>query len=229
MPADEATLLATFRRFVSPHVVERLLADPAGVRLGGVQQTITVLVADLRGYTTLAERLRPDRLVEILNGHLTVAAQAVLAFEGTISQYSGDQVMALFNAPLPQPDHAERAVRAALTIHQQTARYHAALAPELRMSFGIGIVTGEAVVGHIGAQELLNYTAIGDTVNLAERLQALARGSEILVDESTRQALQTANVAMRLEPRGPTLVRGRSGPVPVYAVLDPAEALPEIG
>jgi class 3 adenylate cyclase len=205
-----------FERYVPPHVVERLLADPGQVRLGGVQQPASVLFADLRGYTALAETLAPDRLVDVLNGHLTVAAQAILAHEGTISQYAGDLVMAIFNAPLPQADHPFRAARAALRLRQGMAAYHAELPPELRMDFGVGIVTGEAVVGNIGARELLHYTAVGDTVNLAQRLEEIARGGEVLIAESTRQALGST---ARVENRGSTRIRGRSEPVSVYALL----------
>lgn len=217
---DAQALLDTFRRFVSPQVVERLLADPGGVRLGGSLQTATVLFADLRGFTALAEQLRPELLVEVLNGHLTVAAQAVLAAEGTISQYSGDQIMALFNAPLAQPDHAVRAAQAALDIRRQIAAHHTHLPAALRMEVGVGMVTGEVVVGHIGAHEMLSYTAIGDAVNLAERLQELALGGEILVSEGVRRAL---GGRARLEPRGLTAIRGRSQPEPVYVLLGLSE------
>jgi adenylate cyclase len=190
--AAQQAIRETFARYVSRRVVERLLADPTEVSLGGIQQIVTVVFADLRGYTTLAEVLPPDQLVGVLNGHLTVAAQAVLACEGTISQYSGDLMMAMFNAPLPQPDHALRAARAAITLRREMAAYHADLPAHLCMQFGTGIVTGEAVVGNIGAREWLNYTAIGDTVNLAQRLEELAHGGEILISASTRQALGAA-------------------------------------
>lgn len=215
--ATQQAIRRTFERYVSPHVVERLLADPTQVRLGGMQQMVTVLFADLRGYTTLAETLSPDELVDVLNGHLNVAAQAVLAYEGTISQYSGDLVMAIFNAPLPQPDHTLRAAMAALRLRQEMIRYHAGLPPHLRMDFGIGIVSGEAVVGNIGARELLHYTAIGDTVNLAQRLEEIAGGGEILMTEGTSQALDKL---AQVEARGLTPIRGRSGPVAVYVLLD---------
>jgi adenylate cyclase len=215
--AAQQAIRETFERYVSPRVVERLLADPAQVRLGGTQQTVSVLFADLRGYTALAETLSPDQLVGVLNGHLTVAAQAVLAYDGTISQYSGDMLMAIFNAPLPQPDHVLRAAQAALKLRRDMASYHAGLAEDLRMDFGVGIVTGEAVVGNIGAREMLHYTAIGDTVNLAQRLEEMAGGGQVLVTESTRQALDRG---ARVEARGLTLVRGRSEPVAVWALLD---------
>jgi adenylate cyclase len=218
--AAKKAIRETFERYVSPQVVERLLADPTQVRLGGVQQPLTILFADLRGYTRVSEALRPDQLVDVLNGYLAVAVQAVLAYEGTISRYAGDLIMAIFNAPLPQPDHPLRAVCAALRLRRDMADYHATLPEQLRTDFGIGITTGEAVVGNIGAREWLNYTAIGDTVNLAQRLEELAAGGEILMDERTRQAL---GAAVRVQARGSTPIRGRREPVTIYALVGLAE------
>jgi adenylate cyclase len=215
--AAQRAVRETFERFVPAHVVERLLADPTRVSLGGRQQMITILFADLRGYTALAETLPPEQLVEVLNGHLNVAAQSVLAYDGTICQYSGDLVMAIFNAPLPQHDHALRAARAALKLRQGMAEYHAGLPPELRMEFGVGIASGQAVVGNIGAKELLHYTAVGDTVNLAQRLEEIASGGEVLLTECTRQLLHDGQILA--EPKGLTQVRGRSGPVTFYGLL----------
>ncbi|MGD2206837.1 MAG: response regulator [Anaerolineae bacterium] len=218
--ATQQLIRETFERYVSPRVVERLLADPSQVRLGGVQQPVTVLFADLRGYTTVTEALSPQDLVDVLNGYLAVAVQAVLAHEGTISRYAGDLIMAIFNAPLPQPGHPLRAVRAALRLRRDMTDFHATLPEPLRTKFGIGIVTGEAVVGNIGAREWLNYTAIGNVVNLAQRLEELAGGGEILVDEHTRQTLGSA---VQVETRGLTPIRGRSKPVAVYALLGLSE------
>jgi adenylate cyclase len=200
--AAQRTIRDTFERYVPAHVV-------------------TILFADLRGYTSLAETLSPDQLVGVLNGHLNVAAQAILAYDGIISQYAGDLVMAIFNAPLPQPDHATRAARAALRLRQGMAEFHQELAPELRMDFGIGIASGEAVVGNIGAKELLHYTAIGDTVNLAQRLEEIAGGGEILLTEHTCQLLDC--IEIQIEPKGPIQVRGRSGPVTAYRLLELAK------
>jgi adenylate cyclase len=223
--AVQRTIRETFERYVPLHVVERLLADPSQVTLGGALQLVTVLFADLRGYTTLAETLRPEQLVDVLNGHLTVAAQAVLAFDGTISQYAGDLVMAIFNAPLPQPDHALRAAQAALQLCQEMAIYHTSMPAELRMEFGIGIASGEAVVGNIGAKEFLHYTAIGDTVNLAQRLEEIAGGGEILLNERAREFLDSTSA--RVEPRGITSIRGRSESAAVYALLGLVEEASE--
>ncbi|MBN1661752.1 MAG: response regulator [Anaerolineae bacterium] len=207
----------TFERYVPVHVVEQLLANPAKVSLGGQQQEVTAFFADLRGYTTLSESLSVEELVDVLNGHLTVAARAVLAYEGTISQYAGDLVMAIFNAPLPQSDHALRAVRAGWKLQSDIAAYHARLPAHLRMQFGIGIASGPAVVGNIGARELLHYTAIGDTINLAQRLEELAPGGRIFMTERTCQLL---DCRIDLDCRGPALVRGRSEPVSIYALVD---------
>lgn len=215
--AAQQTIRNTFARYVSPQVVERLLADPGQVCLGGAQQPLTVLFADLRGYTAVAETLPPEQLVEVLNGYLTVAVQAVLAYEGTVGRYAGDMIMAMFNAPLPQPDHPMRAVRAALRLRRDLADYHTWLPAHLHTDFGIGIVSGEAVVGNIGAREWMNYTAIGDTVNLAQRLEEAAQGGEILMDEKTRQVL---GPAVRVEPKGVLPIRGRHEPVMVYRLLD---------
>ncbi|MBN1139952.1 MAG: response regulator [Anaerolineae bacterium] len=211
--AAQQAIRYTFERYVSPRVVERLLADPSRVRLGGVQQQVTILFADLRGYTALAEALPPEQLVDVLNGHLTVAAQAILAQEGTISTFVGDLVMAIYNAPLPQPDHALRAARAALALHRDMTRHHVGLPPELRMHFGVGIVTGDAVVGNLGARELQLYTAVGDVVNLAQRLEEIAGGGRIFISDGTRQALGPQASVRSL---GSVLVRGRTEPVVVY-------------
>jgi adenylate cyclase len=203
LKATQQMIRETFERYVSPRVVERMLADPNRVRLGGTLQTITVLFADLRGFTLLAESLPPAQLVDVLNGYLTVAMQAILAYEG-----------------LAQPDHALRAARAAFRLGQGMASYHAGLEPHLRLEFGVGLVTGEAIVGNIGARQWLNYTAIGDTVNLAQRLEEMAAGGEILIDECTYQALGTAAC---VEAKGLTPIRGRNEPRAIFTLLDLAE------
>jgi class 3 adenylate cyclase len=213
----QQSIRQTFERYVPVHVVEQLLANPTEVSLGGRQQEVTALFADLRGYTTLSESLSVEELVDVLNGHLTVAARAVLAYEGTISQYAGDLVMAIFNAPLAQSDHALRAARAAQKLQADVASYHALLPAHLRMEFGIGIASGPAVVGNIGAYELLHYTAIGDTINLAQRLEEMAPGGHIFMTERTCRLL---GCGAQVECRGPVAVRGRSEPVSIYALVD---------
>ncbi len=174
----------TFERYVAPQVVAQLLSTPASVRLGGVREEITVLFADIRGFTTFSARVEPEVQVEVLNRHLTLAAEAILAEEGTLDKFLGDAVMALFNAPLPQPDHTLRAVRAALAMQQAIVHLHDHLPPGERLSFGVGITTGQAVVGNIGSATIHNYTAIGDSVNMAQRLQGHAAPGQILLNHA---------------------------------------------
>jgi len=179
-----------FQRYVAPTVVERLIEGIEQVALGGKRQVVTILFADIRGFTSFSETRMPEELVEILNRHISLAAQAVLEQEGTLDKFMGDAVMAFFNAPLPQPDHTLRAVQAALAMQEAIAAYHRELDSEARLSFGVGINVGEAVVGNVGTAELMNYTAIGDSVNLAKRLQENAEAGQILLSQSTYQAVR---------------------------------------
>jgi len=167
-------LRETLERYVPPRVVSQLLSNPESIRLGGVRREITVLFADIRKFVSFGERVEPEFQIEVLNRHLTVAAEAVLAEDGTIDKFMGDCMMAIFNAPLPQPDHPLRAVRAALRIQQATAEMHAHTPPDEQLKFGVGITTGYAVVGNIGSTTQHTYTAIGDIVNLAYVLQSHA-------------------------------------------------------
>ena len=205
-----------FQRYVAPTVVERLIEGIEQVALGGKRQVVTILFADIRGFTSFSETRMPEKLVEILNRHLSLAAQAVLEQEGTLDKFMGDAVMALFNVPLPQPDHTLRAVRAALAMQQAIDVYHRELDSEARLSFGVGINVGEAVVGNVGTAELMNYTAIGDSVNLAKGLQEHAEAGQILLSQS---AYQTVREHVQVRALKPIKVKGRSGTEPVYELV----------
>jgi adenylate cyclase len=207
---------ATFEHYVAPAVVDGLLADPKRIMLGGERQVLTVLFADIHGFTKLSEGLLPEQLVEVLNGYLSLAYQAVLRYEGTLDKFLGDGMMAIFNAPLPQSDHAWRAARAALTLQRVVAAYVLKLPQAQRLSFRIGLHTGDAVVGNIGAHELMNYTAIGDTVNIAKRLQESAENSQILISQSTYSLIEDKVV---VRPREQMTVRGREAPVEVFELV----------
>jgi adenylate cyclase len=206
----------TFERYVAPTVVERLLADQAHIMLGGERHLITVLFADIHGFTALSEQLPPEELVQVLNGYLSLAAQVVLRYEGTLDKFMGDGMMALFNVPLLQPDHALRAAQVALALQQQITEYVQHLHESQRLSFRIGIHTGEAVVGNIGTSELMNYTAIGDTVNIAKRLQETAENNQILVSQTTRILIEDRIV---VRPIGKTNLRGREGLMDVFELI----------
>lgn len=207
---------ATFEHYVAPSVVKGLLADPRRVTLGGERHLITALFADMHGFTHLAEQLPPEELVKVLNGYLSLAVKTILRYEGTLDKFMGDGVMAIFNAPLPQRDHAWRAACAALALQREVAAYAPKLPPALRMTFRIGIHTGEAVVGNIGTRELMNYTAVGDPVNVAKRLQENAEDNQILISASTYTRIETQ---AHVRARETLLVRGRAMPVEVFELL----------
>ncbi len=213
---EKQTIRNVFERYVTPTVVEQLLSRPETLALGGARRPITTLFADLRGFTALSEQLKPEVLFEVLNHHLSLGAEAVLNYEGTLDKFMGDAIMAFFNAPLPQSDYARRAVHAAIEMQRRITVTSQLQAPLHRLQFGIGITTGEAVVGNIGTAQLMNYTAIGSSVNLARRLQESAKGGQILIDRVTADA-----VAAHIKTRALGLleVKGLREPVSVFEVL----------
>jgi adenylate cyclase len=154
--------------------------------------------------------------VELLNQYMRVAAEAVLAQEGTLDKFMGDAVMAFFNAPLVQADHPVRAVRAAWKLCRTVERLHQHLPPEHRLYFGVGVGIGEAVVGNIGTPQLMNYTVIGDSVNKVKRLQEQAKGGQILISQETCHLVQDC---ARVRSVGDMLLKGQSQPEPVYEVV----------
>ncbi len=208
---------ATFERYVAPAVVEKLLSEPDAITLGGTRCTITVLFADINGFTHLTEKLQPEHSMRLLNDFLTLAGRAVLEQEGTLDKFTGDSVMALFNAPLPQKDHPYRAVMAAINIRRRLARYVCPDTPDGKLHFKIGISSGEAVVGNAGMPDMMNYTAIGDTVNIAKRLEESGQPDQILINETTYRAVRHRVSARFL---GSRHLRGRNAPVKVYELLD---------
>ncbi len=197
---EKQHIRSLFQRYVSPVVVDRLIAGFEELALGGKRQEITTLFADIRGFTSFSERMPPEKLVEILNQYLSLAAEAVLEYEGTLDKFMGDAVMAFFNAPLNQSDHALRALKAALAMQQTIAEHCSHLEEDCRLSFGVGISTGEAVVGNVGTARLMNYTAIGDSVNLAKRLQEHARAGQILLSQRTYEMIKEGIHARPLKP-----------------------------
>jgi PAS domain S-box-containing protein len=207
---------ATFEHYVAPTVVEGLLTDARRITLGGERQLLTILFADIHGFSKLSEVLPPEELVDVLNGYLSIAYQSILRYEGTLDKFMGDGVMAIFNAPLPQSDHAWRAARAALTLQREVAAYAPKLPPEQRLTFRVGLHTGEAVVGNIGAHELMNYTAVGDTVNIAKRLQENADHGQILLSRTVHALIENKIV---VRPREKLIVKGREAPVEVFELV----------
>jgi adenylate cyclase len=196
-----------FGRYLAPSVIKRLPDNPEELKLGGNRQTVSILFADIRGYSTFSEHIPPEQLVDILNQYLSLSAQAILSEEGTLDKFMGDAVMAFWNAPEEQPGHAISAIRAAWRMRESILAYHQQVPPERRLSFGVGINTGEVVVGNIGTERALNYTAIGDAVNLAKRLQEVSLANQIVLSDSN-YALVGDQVEVR--PLDAVQVKGRT-------------------
>lgn len=218
----QQTIRATFERFVPPSVVNQLLEDPTRIQLGGQLQEITVIFADLENFTSISELTRADNLLTLLNGYHELVVRFVMGFGGTIDKFMGDAVMALYNTPLTQADHILRAVRTALAIQDALPQFHAQLEPQFRMNINIGIHTGVAIVGNVGAPEIMEFTAVGDTVNVAARLQQNGTGGRVLVSEAVYQNvagwMADAGEPLHAEPMGALRLRGRAEPVVAYAL-----------
>lgn len=207
-----------FGRYVSPQVAQEVLKlDDAGVlRLGGEQREVSVLFADVRGFTALSERLSPEALVEALNTYLDAAIQGVLKSRGMINKFAGDNIMAVWNAPQPQEGHALLAVEAALEARKAVEALHRERPDLPPLELGFGINSGEAVAGNMGSPGRSEYTVIGDTVNLASRLCGAAPGGDIWIGPQTHEAVQGQ---VEVEALGPHEFKGKAQPVPVYRVL----------
>jgi adenylate cyclase len=202
-----------FRQYMSPDVATALVADPAQAALGGAVVEVTALFADLRGFTTFSERSAPEEIVAMLNRYFAVATDCVLSRGGTVVQFVGDALMALFNAPSRQPDHAVRAATAALAM-QAAIEPIVAERPDWPR-FRVGVNTGPALVGNIGSEALRNFNAMGDAVNVAARLESVAQPGSVVIGGATRTALgDRADV----EALGDLAVKGRRQPVPAFVL-----------
>ena len=222
LEAEQERIRQTFGRVVAPRVRDKLLSDPRSLRLDGIQQQVAVIFADIHGFTPLSERTQPEELFEVLNSYLSLAARAILDEEGTLDKFMGDAVMALWNAPDAQPDYAVRAARAALAINRAVAEFRETLPPDKHLQFSIGITCGEAMVGNVGTSELFNYTAIGDTVNLSQRLESIAQPEQILLSETAYRLVADLVVARQLPP---VKVKGREKEEVVYELLGMREKI----
>jgi len=207
-------------QFFSPAVLREVVRHRREQSLGSSRRLVTVLFADIRGFTALSEKLQPEEVAEMLREYLTEMTEIVFKHGGTVDKYIGDCVMALYNVPLEDPDHVLHAMQTALEMQERTlevsARWESRLGTAIRS--GIGINTGEAVVGTLGSRQRLEYTAIGDTINLGSRLEALTKehGVAIVISEFTRRRLADTFLTREL---GEVTVRGRTQPVKIYGVL----------
>jgi adenylate cyclase len=206
-------------RFFSPDVLRAVVRDRDGQSLQPRRRRVTVLFSDIRGFTTISERLQPEQVDEMLREYLTVMTEVVFRYGGTIDKYIGDGIMALYNAPYDDPEHAVNAIRTALEFQERaipfSARWEARLGGTIRC--GVGINTGDAVVGSLGSRQRNEYTAIGDTVNLAARLESITKdyGVPIIISEDTYKDVTGRFPTQELDT---VTVKGKSQPVKIYGV-----------
>jgi class 3 adenylate cyclase len=202
---SEKKRLESVRRYLPPALVDQVRDIDLAQR--PQRRRMSVLFADVRGFSTISEQMEPEKLIQVINGYFAIAAAAINKFEGVIDKYLGDAIMAEFNTALnPQVDHVERAVRTALMMRDELAAYHEDLPEERRLHFGIGIHVGEAVAGNVGTYFRKDYSVIGDAVNLAKRLQEIAGPGDIIVSEAVYEEAQALVEARALPPRR---VKGR--------------------
>jgi class 3 adenylate cyclase len=202
-------LRLALRRYLGENIATLVEQRPSFVGVGGVRKHVSVLHADIRGYTTVAESMEPEALTTLLLKYHGGAVDALRQEGATLDRFIGDSVLAIWNAPAPREDHARAAIRGALAV-QAAARLTGS-----DLAYGIGVHTGDAVVGNVGNESYLNYTVIGDTVNVAARLQSLAAPGEVLCSE---RVLAEAGEGLRASALGPLTVKGRSEPIPAYRI-----------
>lgn len=211
---EQQQIRVTFERLVPPSVVDHALTHPEDLKLGGTRQEISVLFADIRGYTAYAENSPPEKVVEMLNDYLSLAAEVILGWDGTLDKFFGDGLMAIFNAPTPQTDHVHRAADAALALLRAGEELRSRRRDDL--TYSIGVHVGDAVVGYIGTTRAMNYTAIGDVVNTAKRLQELAAPGQVWIEEAVMKRLGDLAEA---QPLGEIKIRGRRRPAFAYNLI----------
>jgi adenylate cyclase len=217
-----------FAQYISPDLVKRLSNDPSQLKLGGERRTLSVLFSDVRGFTTIAETMKddPEQLTALINRLLTPLSDVVMDHGGTIDKYMGDCIMAFWNAPLDDPDHALHAVKASIamqdaiaTLNRELEREAAATGRPLHiLKMGVGINTGECIVGNMGSTRRFDYSCLGDSVNLASRLEGASKnyGVALLLGEETARLVSERYTVVELDR---IIVKGRTVPSPVFTVL----------
>jgi class 3 adenylate cyclase len=215
--ASAKNIRRLFGRYVHPNVVQQLIENPNAVNLGGEVKEISVISTDIRGFTRLSERLPSREVMNLLNTYYEIMVKAIWDEEGTVTGFWGDAMLAIFNAPLSQPDHALRAVRAAWNMRQGILAFQQKQPSDLPISFGIGVNTGEVIVGNVGSQDRIqNYTAIGDTVNVAARLQESASDNNIILNHRTFTRVRQQ---VRVEKLPPLEVKNKTVSLDVWRMV----------
>jgi len=217
--AEKKYIRTQFGKFVNKNVVDELLKDPSKLRLGGERRSMTVLFSDIRGFTTLSEGLEAEDLVQLLNSYLSRMTDIVIRYDGTLDKYVGDEIMAFWGAPLSQPDHAMLACKTAVDMIASLEKLNSGLPEGKRLRIGIGLNSGEMLVGQIGSESRMDYTVIGDNVNLGARLEGTNKvyGTSIIISEATLDLVRDRVVVRELDM---VRVKGKHKPVTIYELVD---------
>ncbi len=224
---DEAATRARFERLLSPNLVDQVVAGKLQMERGGELRRVTVLFSDIRGFTSMSEKMEAPEVVSMLNEYFEEMVDVLFRHEGTLDKYVGDEIMALFGAPILRPEDPANAVNCAVEMQKRLREFNRLreVRQESPIQIGIGINTGEAVFGALGSSKTMQYTVVGDTVNVASRLCSLAQAGEIIVSEDTYNALGDKFETVEL-PRA--RVKGKSGELRVWNVVGHASAQPEL-
>jgi adenylate cyclase len=223
---EKKAIQGMFSNYVSKSVVDELIKHPEKLELGGEDKEITVLFSDIRGFTTLSERLTPQALVSHLNEYLSAMTEIIFEYEGTLDKYVGDEIMAFWNAPIEQENHTELACRTALDQMKKLHELNSNWPPEKRLNIGIGLNTGVMTVGNMGSTSRMDYTLMGDNVNLGARLEGTNKvyGTNIIISEYTYEKIKDMFVVRELDN---IRVKGKKKPVKIYELLDLMEGVTE--
>jgi len=215
---EKEMIKRAFTRYVAREVVEEILKDPENLVLSGERRQVTVLFCDVRGFTPLSERLSPEEVVLLLNDFYTLMIETTFKYDGTLDKFLGDAVMAVFGAPMAHPDHSARAIRTALDMQEGITGLNERRVRDGKeaIAVGIGVSAGEAVAGTVGTEDRMEYTVIGDSVNLAARLESNAKPGQILISHRTYERVRDLVDA---RPLGRIRVKGKEEEIEVYEVL----------
>jgi len=203
----------TFERYVTKEVADTILKNIEDIRLGGERREVTILFADIRGFSLISERLSAEEIVHLLNDFFTLMVEVIFKYEGTVDKFMGDGLMAIYGAPISHKDDALRTIKTAMEMKERLKEFNKTRPEPIHI--GIGITSGEVVIGNIGSEKRMEYTAIGIRVNLAARLQAISENDQILIDKDTYLKIANLVKVVKLEP---IRIKGLESPVEIYEV-----------
>lgn len=223
---EKRKLRSAFAHYVSKDLIENVISNPDALKLGGERRNISVLFLDIENFTTLSEKLEATQVVEVINNYFDALSNLIMDLQGTVDKFEGDAIMALFGAPIPSEDHAEKACHAALKIREKMAELNKISGFNLNVR--VGVATGEAVVGNMGSKERFDYTAMGDTVNTASRLEGINKfySTRILVTEGSYNSVKDKFSFREIDTICP---KGKNDALKIYELLGLADGITEEG